>query len=192
MLELYVPDGKGGPGRAYQMLRALLEERFKLAVHNEVREMPIYALVLARKDGVIGSRLVRSDVDCDKALADLAAALAKTGKPPAVEPGQGPPCSTGGSPGTFVGNDITMTMLADSLSESIRRADTVDRIVVDRTGLTGNFDVRLEWTVDELSTVSQGASIFTALQEQLGLKLEPSRGQVDVLVVDRAEKPTSD
>ena len=67
----------------------------------------------------------------------------------------------------------------------------VNRIVRDRTGLKGNFDVTLEWTPDDLSpNVASGVSIFTALQEQLGLKLESMSGPVDVLVIDHVEQPT--
>lgn len=192
--ELYLPDGKGSPGRAILMLRTLLEERFKLAVHTETREMPIYALTLARSDGRWGPKLARSPIDCEKALAEQADAIRKTGRPLPVLPGQGPPCSVGGPPGKFNANDITMQMFADVLTSSVNRAVStpVTRVVVDRTGLTGYFKFTLEWTPDELSADATGGSIFTALQEQLGLKLEPARGPVEVLVVDRAEPPTPD
>ena len=190
--QLYIPDGKGSPGLALLMLRTLLEERFKLVVHQETRDLPIYALTLARSDGKLGPKLVRSDVDCDKVIAELADAIRKTGRPPLGPPGQAPPCSTGGPPGKFTGNDITMQMLADVLISSVNRMDAVDRVVVDRTGLSGGFDLTLEWTPDELSAASSGASIFTALQEQLGLKLEPTRGPVEVLVIDQVQRPTPD
>ena len=69
----------------------------------------------------------------------------------------------------------------------------VNRTVRDKTGLKGNFDLTLEWTPDDLSpNAAPGASIYTALQEQLGLKLESTRGPVEVLVIDRAEHPTPD
>jgi uncharacterized protein (TIGR03435 family) len=190
--QLYIPDGKGSPGRALLMLRTLLEERFKLVVHQETRDLPIYALTLARSDGKLGPKLVRSDVDCEKVIADLADAIRKTGRPPVGPPGQAPPCSTGGPPGKFTGNDITMQMFADVLISSVNRMDAVDRVVVDRTGLSGGFDLALDWTPDELSAAASGTSIFTALQEQLGLKLEPARGPVDVIVIDRVERPTPD
>jgi uncharacterized protein (TIGR03435 family) len=196
LLALYVPDGKDSPGLAYLMLRTLLEDRFKLAVHSETRDLPIYTLMLARNDGRLGPKLVPSDIDCDRALKEQADALKKTGRPLPVPSGQGPPCSRGGTPGKFIGNDISMLWLADALTEFVNRANpgsrSVTRVVVNRTGLTGNFDMTLEWTPDELSTDTPGGSIFTALQEQLGLKLVPSRGPVDVLVVDRAERPGPD
>ena len=192
--ELYLPDGKGSPGRAYLMVRALLEDRFKLAVHRETREMPIYTLTLARNDGRLGPKLARSDVDCDKAMAEMADALKRTGRPPQRTPGQPPPCTVGGPPGTLEGNDITMQMLADVLTASVNRAVStpVTRVVVDRTGLTGYFKFKLEWRPDEAPSDAPGVSIFTALQEQLGLKLEPARGPVDVIVIDHVELPTPD
>jgi uncharacterized protein (TIGR03435 family) len=68
--------------------------------------------------------------------------------------------------------------------------NATDRIVVDRTGLTGGFDIDLEWSPDQ--TASDKPSIFTAVQEQLGLKLESTKGLVDVIVIDHAERPTPD
>src|SRR4051794_3428848 len=80
--QLYLPDGKGSPGRAYLMVRALLQDRFKLRAHWETREMPVFALTLARRDGRLGPRLIRSTVDCDKETAEMADAIRKTGMPP--------------------------------------------------------------------------------------------------------------
>jgi uncharacterized protein (TIGR03435 family) len=105
--------------------------------------------------------------------------------------------------GNIKARGVTMAALASTLS------GFVGRIVVDRTGLTTGFDVELTWTPDQLpqrasagagdqplvngATVDpNGPSIFTALQEQLGLKLESTKGPVDVLVIDRAEKPSED
>jgi uncharacterized protein (TIGR03435 family) len=129
-------------------------------------------------------------------LAEQADAMLKTGRLPASPPGQGPPCSRGGPPGKFIGNDITMQMFADALTSSVNRnslvSASVNRVVVDRTGLQGSFDISLEYSPDELSADPGGGSIFTALQEQLGLKLEPTRGPVDVLIIDHVEQPTPD
>ena len=111
--------------------------------------------------------------------------FAKTGQwptPPA--PGHAPPCSTGTFHGRIVIEDLTMAQLANILG------GTLDRVVKDHTGLTGNFDATLEWAADDLSR--GGVSIFTAVQEQLGLKLVSTREPVDVLVIDRAEHPTPD
>jgi bla regulator protein blaR1 len=195
---LYLPDGKGSPGLAYLMLRTLLAERFRLVVHAETRELPVYALVMARRDGRTGPQLRRSDVDCAAITAASAASVAKTGRLPASPgPGKGPPCSIGPRPGHLTGNAASLSQLAAVLSSS------VNRVVLDRTGLTGAFDLNLDWTPDQPPPPTDaaraidrpadpGLSIFTALQEQLGLKLESTKGPVDVIVIDRAEQPTPD
>jgi uncharacterized protein (TIGR03435 family) len=171
---LYLPDGKGSAGLAYVMLRALLADRFKLAVHTETRQLPIYALTIAHA-GALGPELHRSTVDCDAVLAEMA----RTGRPvPPAAAGQAPPCSTQTAKGRVAATDMTMTQLAEVLSPA------VERDVRDRTRLGGAFTFKLEWTDD--------LSIFTAIQEQLGLKLEPGSGPIDVIVVDRAEPPTPD
>jgi uncharacterized protein (TIGR03435 family) len=182
------------------MLRTLLADRFKLTVHNEIRELPIYALVMARSDGKLGPQLRRVDLDC--------VALRDDGRGPAPpEPGK---AICGGfrglGPGSSTGHAVPMSLLAKNVEGS------VDRIVLDQTGLTGKFDVDLQWTPDQLrqfkgspdlppGTLPQingfpfdpnGPSIFTALQEQLGLKLASTKGPVDVLVIDHVEQPTSD
>jgi uncharacterized protein (TIGR03435 family) len=172
---LYLPDGKGSAGLAYLMLRTLLADRFKLVVHTETQQLPIYALAVARRDGTLGARLRTSDVDCDAVLAEMA----RRGRPvPPTAPGQMPPCSTQTASGHLAANAIPMSQLAEMLSSFAGRETH------DQTNLRGNFDITLDWTDD--------LSIFTSIQEQLGLKLEPSRGPVDVLVIDRVERPTPD
>jgi uncharacterized protein (TIGR03435 family) len=179
----YLPGRNGSAPPVYSMLRSLLEERFQLRLHTEQREMPVYALVMAGGDRKLGPQLTRSDVDCD-AMLD---AIAKTGKLPAPpQPGKAPPCSAGPRPGGLVGEDLSMERLANLLSGQ------VNRTVKDRTGLKGNFDVMLTWTPDDLANNTSGISIFTALQEQLGLKLEATRGPVTVVVIDHVEHPTPD
>jgi uncharacterized protein (TIGR03435 family) len=115
------------------LLRALLKDRFKLAVHNETREMPIFALIVARNDGKLGPQLTRSDFDC-------AAYRAAPHGPP--EPGRTPNCATRINPGALYGKAIPMSTLATSL------APFVSQFTVDKTGLTGSFDVQLTWTPD--------------------------------------------
>jgi len=155
-------------------LRVLLKDRFNLTVHNETRELPTFALVIARSDGKPGPQLKKSDFDC-------AAYFASPHPPP--EPGRPPTCSTRINMGALSGNSIPMTQLATSL------APFVNRFTVDKTGLTGGYNVELTWTPEQAGD-SSGLSIFTALQEQLGLKLLPEKGPVDVLVVDRASEPS--
>jgi uncharacterized protein (TIGR03435 family) len=169
------PEGTP-PNQIYPMLRTLLAERFRLRTHNEKRDQPVYALVTARADGRLGPKLTASTLNC------------------AGQPGQSEQCSMGGSftgsGGTLRGVGQPLTTLATHLSTA------VDRIVQDRTGLAGGFDFELAWSGSGLKAAAGAASerpsVFTALQEQLGLKLEPSRAPVDILVIDSAERPTPD
>jgi uncharacterized protein (TIGR03435 family) len=189
---------KAGTGNPSQeelqlMLRSLLADRFKLTAHPDKREMPTYAMVLARNDGRLGKELKKSDADCAGPVTAPAA------PPP---PGQMPRCGFVLGFGNLKARGSTLAALASSLSTF------AGRIVVDQTGLPGGFDVDLTWTPDNLPrpqgggdqpvTVNgtaidpNGPSLFTALQEQLGLKLESAKGPVEVLVIDRAEKPAED
>jgi uncharacterized protein (TIGR03435 family) len=192
--KLHLPDGKGSPGLAYLMVRTLLAERFKLIVHSETRERPVYALVMARRDRRLGPQLQRSAVDCNVVVAEIVR-MGRPVVPP--DPEKGPPCSVGGRPGYLIGNTVTMAQLGDVISPY------VNRVVIDRTRLAGNFDVKLGWmpapgerseseAFDHGEPPAEAASIFTALQEQLGLKLEATRAPVDVLVIDRVDRPTED
>jgi uncharacterized protein (TIGR03435 family) len=145
------------------LLRSLLEDRFALKVHRETRQLPIYALVRLRKDGALGPKMIRSSLDCTKTPAR---------------------CGYSGLSGRLTGGWVTTAMLSNLL------AGAVERVVVDRTGLDGRFDVELEWSPDQ--TATDKPSIFSAVQEQLGLKLESDRGPVDVVVIDHVERPTED
>ncbi len=167
-------------------LRALLEDRFKLSVHAETREQPIFALVVARSDGRLGPQLRTSAFNCEAYFAGPHA-------PP--EPGRTPDCATRIGPAALYGKAIDMSRLATSL------APFAGRFTVDQTGLSGVFDVELTWTPEqppgnlagaapEIPADSPGPSIFTALQEQLGLKLVSQRGPVAVLVVEHIEEPS--
>lgn len=170
------------------LLRALLKDRFKLQAHDETRELPIFSLVVARSDGKLGPQLNKSAFDC-------AAYLAGPHGPP--EPGRTPNCATRIGPGALFGKAISMAQLATSL------APFVSRFTVDKTGLAGGFDVELTWTPDQAppniagnglpdaAPDSSGPSVFTALREQLGLKLVSERGPVAVLVMDHLEEPTA-
>jgi bla regulator protein blaR1 len=173
------------------MTRSLLADRFKLVMRSEKREMPIYAMVPVRSDGKLGPQLHKSDTDCGGPSAPPAG-------PPA--PGQIPRCAFTVGFGNVKARGTTLPALATTLSTF------AGRIVVDRTALTGGYDVELAWTPDQTPRAQgdqppqvngapidpNGPSLFTALQEQLGLKLESTRDRVDVLVVERAEKPVGD
>jgi len=193
------PQPIGSVGPIQIMLRNLLKDRFKLVVHRETREMPIYALVLARNDGKLGPQLKKSDVDC----VALAAARGRAGGPPPVPPGPGEriQCGMQIGPGQMKGGGFPLSQLAQTLSQFVQR------MVLDRTGLTGPYDLDMTWTPEPGQglppggpppgvTLPQvdpnGPSIFTALQEQLGLKLDSTRGPVEVLVIDSVEMPSPD
>jgi uncharacterized protein (TIGR03435 family) len=208
-------DQTAGPSRLQLMMRSLLTDRFKLAVHNESRELPIYALILARTDGKLGPQLSKSVVNCVAEVGARGRGPAGPGGPggPAARgsipfaPGERPSCGLRIGPGTLSGG-VVLSQLASTLSI------WVNRIVVDKTGLVGTFDVDLKWTPDQMpgggllggpgpggappgappvpSIDPNGPSIYTAVQEQLGLKLDSQRGPVDVLVIDHVEPPTED
>ena len=191
------PPVPGGPPSPIQlMLRSLLGDRFKLSLHSEIWELPIYALVLARPDGKLGPQLQPTKTDCS-ALAG-ARGRGRGGLPaePPMAAGR-PVCGMRMMPGQLAGGGFPISLLAQQLSQSAQR------VVVDRTGLTGNYDFDLKWTPDQLPQGAppgapvpaidpNGPSLFTAVQEQLGLKLESTKGPVDVFVVDRVERPTAD
>jgi uncharacterized protein (TIGR03435 family) len=177
-------DGGLKPGAVPPQLRQLVMERFNLKVHKETREVPIYALVQARSDGKLGPSLRRSVTDyCAEAIA-----RARTGQPaPPPQPGQRILCGMRGGQGSLTAGSIPIALLAGRL------VSLVNRFVVDRTGLEGVFDFDFSWTPDQAAPIdSSGPSIFTALQEQLGLKLESTRGPVEFLVIDSVEQPTPD
>jgi uncharacterized protein (TIGR03435 family) len=174
------------------MLRALLAERFTLVVHRESREQPIYALVLARNDGTLGPKMRASTADCSAG---------------SDQPLPGPPvfnapvkCAARLGHGRLSAVDATMAQVATTLSS------TVQRVVRDRTGLQGRYSLDVSFTPERMpqapgssagatSPVSidpNGTSIFTVLQEELGLKLESVRGPVDIVIVDSIQRATTD
>jgi uncharacterized protein (TIGR03435 family) len=172
--------GPAGPApELLQMLRTLLAERFALAVHQEMRDLPVYAMVMARRDRAPGPELHASTLDCDA---------------------QSRPCGMRIGPGQMVMSGTPMSQFAGILPPFVQR------IVIDRTGLDGRFDFHLQWTpvqrlppgppppgAPPLPPVDpNGPSIFTALEEQLGLRLEPQRAPLDVVVIDRVERPAAD
>ena len=185
---------EGSPSRDQMalMLRRLLLERFKMVARQETREIPIYALVMARPGGTLGSGLRPAAVDCRA----ITAAAEQRGVAPELPAPRGnrPACGTRSMPGAMMGAGVSMSDLARNL------AQPADRLVVDRTGLTGVWDLDLQYVpsgpVPNIPGVppprDDGVSLFTALQEQLGLKLEPQRAPADVLVIVSIERPTED
>jgi uncharacterized protein (TIGR03435 family) len=151
-----------------KMVQELLEDRFKLTDHMESRELPVYVLVPAKSGPKLqGSKANGTTIDSWNSKIDVR------------------------------GGDNTLALLAEELSKRL------GRVVIDKTGIQGRFDITLTWTPDEgtapplngsggtsAAADSSGPSIFTAIQEQLGLKLESQKGPVQVLVIDHIEMPS--
>jgi uncharacterized protein (TIGR03435 family) len=180
-----------GPAQVPLMVRALLDERFRLTMHPETRQGPIYALVMARSDRRLGPRLRPTAIDCAKYIAAEQAAGRQV-----VSSGGMTTCLSVSSDQFIRASVRPIGILATLLSARVGRP------VVDRTQLNGNFDIELEWS-PELPAATPGTgvpsppvddkvSIFTALQEQLGLKLESERGPIDMWIIDAVEPPSPD
>jgi uncharacterized protein (TIGR03435 family) len=152
------------------MLRPLLADRFRLAVRRETRDAPAYALVLARSDGRLGPRLRRSTVDC--------AAERKAGR-------QHPHCQTQ--------VDSNIQIRGQSMATLARLLPSfTQRPVIDRTGLNGEFDLDIEIPVQSTAAgTDSGGGIFTAITEQLGLKLESTSAPLEFIVIERVERPAA-
>jgi len=173
-------SGRISGDQYWEMLQTLLEDRFKLAYHRETKDAQVYALTLAKRGGDLGPKLSRSkDPDCP------------------VNPDGANFCGVNPRPGLISGQRVPMTRIARELSPFAGRP------VLDETRLTGAFDFQLTWTPDQslsngdgdklnkagITIDPIGPSFFSAIQEQLGLKLESKKGQIEILVIDRAEPP---
>ena len=223
--------GPISPQVIQSVLRQILEERFALKTHRETRELPIYALVLARGDGRLGPNLTPSSPECTTLLTSRGRgpapdgrggpapdgrgqfAIGRGGPPPDGRGGPGraggpgpfdfdapPVCGQrGGGFGRLRAGGTTMEQFAAMIS------GTAQRVVIDKTGLTGYYDMALTYTPtgDQLPQGApppgapapppidpDGPTFFTAIQEQLGLKLDNQRGPVEVVVVDSIQQPT--
>lgn len=161
-------EGEPDQKEIYAMLRTMLEDRFKLQAHREKKETTLYALTVAKG----GARLTAEKSGCVDA-----------------HPGDLAPSSTGAPvcgyfvilPNGLEGMKVNTAGLAGALT-SLRE---IGRPVTDKTGIASTFDVHMRWAAD-----GSGPSVFTALEEQLGLKLEPQKGTDDVFVIDHIERPT--
>src|SRR4029078_2934997 len=139
------PPLPSGVTRTQLMLRTLLAERFGLRVHKEVRELPVYTSPLARKNGTLGRGLIRvTSPDC-------VGGRSKTGAPPSGGAFKAS-CGTSMSPGNVLGNDITMATRAPALSSLTYTGMSLGRPVVDRTGLSGPYNVELHFLPDVVPT----------------------------------------
>ena len=210
------PTGPGQMGPIQYMMRALLRDRFGLVYHNETKDMPMMHLVLARPDGKLGPKLEKATTDC----AALFAARRGGGPGGPGGPGRGPggpgrgepppfadfsqpvQCGMRLGPGNLSGGDQPIAQLAQFLSQNLQR------IVLDKTGLEGNYNFNVIYTPDQIPAPPPGGApagapplppvdpngppLTTALQEQLGLKLEGARGPVTMFVIDKVSLPTPD
>ena len=210
-IQVKAEDPGAGRDAMLPMLKALLADRFQLKVHTEMREMPIFALVIAR-DGQLGANITPSTADCSAAAEQQRVEARATAGPGAVaellQAGQGLPCAVMPVPARVAGsmawrgNGVSMANLAVFLTTFTSRI--ADRMVQDRTGLSGLYDWEMTFdraviprAQDAQQTgtsvpLSDSPSLMTALQEQLGLKLESARGPVQFLVIDSAALPKPD
>jgi uncharacterized protein (TIGR03435 family) len=183
-------DETGRPTLLIAMLRSLLEDRFHVRVHTELRDALVYFLALANKDGRLGPQLHRSaQEDCRGPVGTLV-----------------PPDSThwcgwrGGGTGRYTIQGLTMADMATGFAGTW----TVGRPVLDRTGLSGRWDAQIDFVPTFLPgpnadsapipnpAADSGPSMLSAMRDQLGLKLEAARAKVEYLVIDRVERPTPD
>jgi uncharacterized protein (TIGR03435 family) len=189
--------GAASRGAVASAMRALLADRLKLVAHWETQERPVYALTRLRPGGALGPALKRSAIDC-QAMRAAATVAAREGGPAPPQPPANTPdrvaCGmrNSGDRIMFGGNPLSTftSALAGMLGSEI------GRMVIDRTGLEGTWDFEFAYARTRLSataTADSGLpSIFTAIEEQLGLKLESTKAPVQILVIDSVEKPSSD
>jgi uncharacterized protein (TIGR03435 family) len=190
------------PAAMSVMILNMLKDRFQLAAHVETREQPISHLVMTRSDGRLGPALKPTSAECQAIMAERVEA-ARQGGPPSL-PDPNTTCGSGRTaPGLVALSGRTIAQLVPTLS------DLTGRPVIDKTGLTGLYDFTLKFAFEGRMPgvmgplgVPPGAqppaadpdapALSVALQEQLGLKLESARAPVDIVVIDRFEKPTFD
>lgn len=171
------------------MLQDLLEDRFRLKIRRETKEIPVYELKVARG----GSRLRAFQEGSCTPMDFLKLASQFPPEPfPNLPPGQKYCTNLGENSGStvkYTGQGMTLDELCKVVLSRMR---VLDRPVIDKTGLTGRFDVRLVYSemAEDASDDPAGLSIFAALEQQLGLKLEASKGPGEFLVIDHAERPT--
>jgi uncharacterized protein (TIGR03435 family) len=204
--DINATTGDKPPDQMRFMMQSLLRDRFKLVFHVEKRELATYALVVARSDGKIGPGLKRiPDGECP-------APGARRGAPPAGGPPAAPPSSFDPNgqppcgmmifgPGRLLAHGVPIDQLARSIG-GLPAITAFNRIVVNETRLEGQYDFDFKWTNEfgprggpppagppQAPAAGDEPTLVTALQEQLGLKLDPRRATVDVLVIDSVEKP---
>jgi uncharacterized protein (TIGR03435 family) len=179
------PDGIEVAPNMPDLLRSLLRDRFGFQAHIETRELPLYQLVLARADSQPGEQLRKATFDCS---------TRKPGTPPPSDAKGESLCGLTAGPNRLIFRGYPLERFASYLASSL------ERVVVDKTGLPGPWNFDLRFTPDQPVRLNGAVvppdpntpPLVTAIQEQLGLKLEPSRGPAEVLVIDRISRPTAD
>jgi len=189
-VERFDVEGRAGASASMAdvdaMVRSLLASRFKMTYAKETRDMPVYHLVAARADGRPGPQLRQASKACDRTPIPVDA------PPPAPNANALPRCGARFTRGTLGQRIEGIGATIDELAQ--RLSGPALRIVVNRSNFEGTFDYELEFTPDNTQPATDAAAdtslaLFTALQEQLGLRLESARGPVDVLVIQSAERP---
>jgi uncharacterized protein (TIGR03435 family) len=182
------------PPEFRELMRNLLAERFGLVTHTEQKTRPVYALVQT-KTGKLGPKLRKAETDCAALAAGRGGA-----PPPPPAPGEPIRCGMRMSPAQLTAGGTSMAALASTLSRLL------DRMVIDNTGLAGTYDFDLAFaptqtpqgppppgtSAPDPSTIESAPDLFTAIREQLGLKLDSQKAPVDVVVIDKVEPPTGD
>jgi uncharacterized protein (TIGR03435 family) len=168
------------------MMQTLLEDRFKLKIHRETREVPVYALRVAKG----GPKLTPfQEGSCTPSTS--AEAPPVRGKPPVCKTFAS---SKGSNLMILQGQGLTLDEFSGVVLAASALGFKFDRPVINRTGIVGRFDFHLEFAIDDLLVAAPsgaaGPSIFTAIQQQLGLRIEPTKGPSEVLVIDHVEKPS--
>ena len=179
--------GQTDPAQMRLMVQRMLAERFQLKAHWEKREMPVYLLTMVRPDGRPGPGLtLKSDADCARGRGEGPRTMPPPGEPM-------PPPNCGGiqfGPGQLVAGGVPFEWLASTFT-NVPVITGIDRPVIDRTGLKGNYAFALMFAAPQNPNPDPDRPQFmTALQEQLGLKLDAARAPVDVLVIDSVTRPS--
>jgi uncharacterized protein (TIGR03435 family) len=197
------------PEQINAMMRSLLADRFKLVARRETRELPVYYLVKAREDGRLGPELKPAEVDCGAAGRGRGGPQPGPGAPvPGPRAGGFAPGPGAGGCGLMIAPGRLQMGGQPIAAAASTLANQVGRPIVDKTGLEGNYDLTLSWMPEagrgapagplppgapDLPPIDPDApSLFTAVQEQLGLKLESARGPVEVIVIESIQPPLED
>ena len=201
--EFYDINARGtasaSPDQMREMARTLLADRFKLVLHVEKRELPAYVLSIARADGRLGPGMTKPAIDCEAYRAAKARGENPPGDPTRKLNADRLPCVSTVMPvfdhtRVIPGARVRLTAGGATIASIIPLLSReLDRPVVDATGLTQPFDIEVQYSLGVPSPDQEaGPPLRAALADQLGLRVQDTRATVDVLVIDRVERPTPD